>query len=280
MKKNSFSQEDMKAFEPSEKIALVATVNPEGLVHITLITSLMAKSPTEMMFGQFSRGLSKWFLQKNPNASFLILNMDKNIWRGKMRWIRKTTEGPEYELYNDMPIFRYNSYFGINSVHYLDLIETRGKESLPVSKIVPSALLTKLAKGGARTGIQETILNAFSQNLFNQLDTLKFISFVGEDGFPVIVPIIQCQAADSRRLIFSPMAYSDELKGLKEDTPVSIFALNMQMQSVLTRGIFNGFRRNRLIKTGSVDINWVYNSIPPIHAQIYPEVELKPVVNF
>jgi hypothetical protein len=52
------------------------------------------------------------------------------------------------------------------------------------------------------------------------------------------------------------------------------------MQSVLIRGRFSGYTRNRLIKTGIVDIDWVYNSMPPKHEQIYPETVLKPVVDF
>jgi hypothetical protein len=34
------------------------------------------------------------------------------------------------------------------------------------------------------------------------------------------------------------------------------------------------------MKLGTVDIEWVYNSMPPGHGQIYPPVALKPVVNF
>ncbi len=35
----------MKQFEPEAKVGLIATVNPEGLPHITLITALQAKTP-------------------------------------------------------------------------------------------------------------------------------------------------------------------------------------------------------------------------------------------
>ena len=51
-------------------------------------------------------------------------------------------EGPEYERYNEIPMFRYNTYFGINTVHYLDLIETSASRELPMPQIVLSAVLT------------------------------------------------------------------------------------------------------------------------------------------
>ena len=37
---NSFNEDEIKAFEPAEKIGLVACVNPDGLPHVSLITSI------------------------------------------------------------------------------------------------------------------------------------------------------------------------------------------------------------------------------------------------
>ena len=147
-------------------------------------------------------------------------------------------------------------------------------------KIVLAAILTKLAKGGMVTHQHDPILKPFAVNLFNQLDSLTFLSYLGDDGFPVIVPVIQCQAADSRRLSFSALAFHDELNRLETNSPVSVFCMNLKMQSVMVRGTFTGFRSSRFINIGNVDIDWVYNSMPPNHDQIYPAVELKPVVDF
>jgi len=278
--KQSFDTQDMKAFEPAEKVGLIATINPEGLVHITLITSIMAPDPHHLALGQFCVGLSKWHMQQNPYVGFLIMSLDRKMWRGKAKWTHKKIDGSEYEFFNELPMFRYNAYFGINTVHYLDLVETTPPQNLPMAKIIPAAILTKLAKGAAKINNNQQILKHFAEDLFNKLDSLKFISYIGDDGFPKIIPVIQCQAADSRRLVFSPFAYKDELSRIPAGTPVSVFCLTLNMQSVLVRGTFNGYNRNRLVKTGTVDIDWVYNSMPPKHEQIYPEVELKPVVNF
>jgi hypothetical protein len=278
--KNTFSQEDIKAFEPAEKIGLIALANPEGLPHITLITSIQATGPSRLTLGEFCKGSSKQYIQKNPNIAFLVMTLDKKMWRGKACWTHLKQEGPEYEKYNDIPMFRYNTYFGINTVHYLDLVENGAQENLPMSKIVPAAMVTKLVKGGAKTGINDRILKPFAESLFNQLDSLKFIAYIGNDGFPVIVPLIQCQAADSRRLAFSPLAYKNELRKIPVGKQVAVFGITMAMEDVLVRGTFLGFKKYRFMKTGIIDIEWVYNSMPPAHGQIYPEVELKPVLDF
>ncbi len=278
--KRVFNEQEMKAFEPAEKIGLVATVNPEGLPHISLITSIMASKPDQLILGQFCKGLSKEYMQRNPHVAFLIMTMDKRIWRGKAKWTHLKKEGPEYERYNETPMFRYNTYFGINTVHFLDLVEASDALDLPMPKVVLSAILTRVTKGFAATGVTDSILKPFAEDLFNQMDSLKFLAYVGTDGFPVIVPVIQCQAADSRRLAFHPMAFGNELKRISEGVPVAVFGLTMKMEDVLIRGVFRGFRRMIGPKIGTIDIEWVYNSMPPAHGQIYPEQPLQPVLEF
>ncbi|MCP4668171.1 MAG: hypothetical protein GY849_17615 [Deltaproteobacteria bacterium] len=279
-RKTAFSEEEIKAFEPAEKIGLVACTNPQGLPHISLITSMMAATPTQLTLGEFCQGLSKQYIQENPKIAFIIMTLDRKMWRGKAMWTHLKKEGPEYEKYNDIPMFRYNTYFGVNTVHYLDLIETSDGENLPMSAIVRGSILTKIAKAAAKKEDDGPILKPFAEELFNKLDSLKFIAYVGDAGFPVIIPVIQCQAADSRRLVFSLSAYKEELRSIPESAVVAVFGLTMGMEDVLIRGTFLGFDRYRLLRLGAVDIEWVYNSMPPCHGQIYPEIALRPVVNF
>ncbi|MBW1781965.1 MAG: hypothetical protein JRL30_14635 [Deltaproteobacteria bacterium] len=275
-----FTEQEMKAFEPAEKIGLVACTNPEGLPHISLITSIMAPDSGRLTLGQFCKGLSKQYIQEHPEVAFLIMTMDKKMWRGRARWTHLKNEGPEYERYNEIPMFRYNTYFGIHTVHYLDLIETSEKDDLPMFRIVLATLLTRLTKGTVTTGDETRILKPFAEDLFNQLDSLKFLAYVGPDGFPDVVPVIQCQAADSRRLAFSPMAFKEELLRIPRETTVAVFGLTLKMEDVLIRGTFRGFHRSMGVRVGTIDIEWVYNSMPPAHGQIYPEVALKPVVPY
>jgi hypothetical protein len=278
--KNNFTAVDMKTFEPAEKVGIIATVTEKGLPHMTLLTSVMAAKPDQLIVGEFCQGKSKEYMQRTAKIGFAILTLDKKLWRGKALWTHLKKEGPEYEIYNNQPMFRYNTYFGINTVHYFDLKETTVGSSLPLASVVKSALLTKMAKGSAAKGNSERVLSHFGEKLFNGLDSIKFLSFIGDDGFPVIIPAIQCQAADSSRLAFHPGAFGDELNMLNPGMTVAIFCLTMQMEDVLVRGIFNGYSRYRGVKLGTLDIDWVYNSMPPNHGRIYPPVPLERVVNF
>lgn len=275
--KNNFSESDIKAFEPSEKVGMIATVTPDGLPHMSLLTSIMAAKPDQLTMGEFCKGRSKEYIQRNPKIGFVILTLTKKLWRGKAVWTHLKKEGPEYEIYNNQPMYRYNTYFGINTVHYFDLKETTEGKALPLASVVTSALLTKIAKSAAARGKQGRVLSYFAEKIFNGLDSLKFVSFIGDDGFPVIIPVLQCQAAESSSLAFHPGAFGDELGKLKPGTKVAVFCMTMKMEDVLVRGVFNGYAKYRGITLGTLDIDWVYNSMPPNHGQIYPPLPLKAV---
>ncbi len=278
--KHEFDEEAIKTFMPAEKVGLLATKNFDGLPHISLITSMQANGPKELLVGEFVTGVSKQFIQKNHDAAFLIMTISRNMWRGKATWTHLAKEGREYEQMNLIPMFRYNTYFGINTVHYFNLLEVTEKEPLPMNKIIGAAVKTMLAKGSQKTGNKDHILVPFIETLFNGLMSLKFLAYIKQDGFPTIIPIIQCQAADSRRLAFASGVYDNELKEIPAGSKVAVFCMNFSFEDVLIRGTFNGFKKSLLGNIGTVDIDWVYNPMPPAIGQVYPELQIKTITEF
>jgi len=276
----AFDRASMDAFMPAEKIGLVASVDPGGLPHITLITSIRSSGPSTLTLGEFCKGASKSNIQKNPKTAFLIMTMDRKMWRGHALWTHLRREGPEYQAYNDLPMFRYNAYFGINTVHYLDLVDAAGPDPLPMGSIIAASLASLV---NARAAAPEKgddnarILSHFAEKLINTLGALKFLAYIRDDGFPEIIPVFQCRAAGSRRLVFSALAYRRELQKIAPGTTAAIFSVTMQMEDVLVRGRFSGVSTNIILPYAYVDIDWVYNSMPPAHGRIYPPSPLEPV---
>ena len=278
--KTAFTEADSRSFEPTGKVALVGTVNDQGQIHISLLSALQANSPNTMVLGQFSEGESKRHMQRNNRVGFLIMTLDKRFWTGRIQWTGLKKEGPEYEMFNKKPMFRYNTYFGINTVHYFNLLEYSGPEKLPMAKIVAGALLTKMTKNHARKAEGPEALTAFSRKLFNTLGSLSFGGYLDAEGYPVIFPLIQCQAADKGRLAFSINPFKDKILSLPEGSTLAVFGMNLSMENVLVRGRFGGVQNFGGIKLGVLDIDWVYNSMPPLHGQIYPEKPVNPVTGF
>lgn len=276
---HTFDEHAIEVTAPAEKIGLVATINASGLPHLTLLTSLRAADPRQLTVGEFCKGLSKQHMPQNPRVGFLIMTRDRTLWRGKAHWTHLRREGAEYAQYNNLPMFRYNAYFGINTVHYLDLQAMSGPEKLPMGAILRGVLRTRLAGRALARGAGEKILTPFAYRLLNRMDTLKFIAFIDDDGYPRIIPVIQCQAAAGSRLVFAMQPYGHELARIPQGSQVALFGLTMAMEDVLVRGCYRQDRR-LLTHLGVVEIDWVYNSMPPCHGQIYPPKSLTPVVDF
>jgi hypothetical protein len=276
----AFSPEDILSTQPAMKIGLLATVTPTGLPHVTLISSLMACAPQQMAFGQFTEGLSKQHILNNPKTGFLIMSLDKNLWRGKATFTHSTKEGLEYDYFNNVPMFRYNAYFGIHTVYYLDLLSHTGKEPLPMNRIIFASIQTLLARTLGRKLGKEEVLNSWTRLFLNKLDNLKFIVWVGADGYPAITPAIQAQCLDRQHILFSTSVYTDELKAIPTRADVAVFSMALTMEDVLLRGKYLGMNRLAGIKAGIVKVDWVYNPMPPVPGQIYPPVKLQAVEKY
>jgi len=276
----TFSEEDIQSTRPELKIGLLATVTPEGLPHVTLLSSLMACGPAQMCFGQFTEGLSKKHILTNPKAGFLIMSLDRNVWRGKASYTRFAKAGPEYDYYNNVPMFRYNAYFGVHTVYYLCLLGQSGKSPLPMNRIIFAAVQTMLARRLGRKPGTQSVLNTWTRAFLDKIDNLKFLCYVDADGYPVLIPAIQTQSLDNQHVVFSTSVYADELAALPAGIPLAVFSMALTMEDVLLRGNYLGIRRLSGVRVGLVQVDWVYNPMPPVPGQIYPPVQLKPVVAF
>ena len=124
------------------------------------------------------------------------------------------------------------------------------------------------------------VLNLWTQQLLNKLDNLKFLSYVGSDGYPVIIPTIQAMASGSEQVIYSTSAFRQDLLAIPAGAPVAVFGMSLQMEDVLMRGEYQGLRRFAGVQCGVVKVDWVYNPMPPRPQQIYPKVKVEPVVTF
>jgi hypothetical protein len=275
-----FSSQDIVDLMPAMKVGVLATVNPQGLPHLTLITTLMASSPEKVVWGQFMEGISKEHIKSNPKTVFFIMSLNKEFWRGKANYDHPAKDGKDYEFYNNTPLFRYNSYFGVNTVHYMDLVAHSGKQPLPMNQIVFAAVKTMIGRTLAGKRSNLVVMNPWTQAFFTKLDNLKYLSYIGTDGYPVIIPLIQAQALDAEHLAFSLGAFGDEIAEIPTGADIAVFGMALTMEDVLVRGKFLGVQRLAGLKCGVVKVNWVYNSMPPTPMQIYPEVALSPITEF
>lgn len=144
-----------------------------------------------------------------------------------------------------------------------------------MGQVVMAAIQTLCARMLSRTGGSKDVLNLWTRGLLNKLDNLKFLAYIGADGYPTIIPVIQAQAASAEQIIFSTGVYKQDLEAIPNNTAVALFGMSLDMEDVLVRGQFQGIRRIGGVRCGSVQANWVYSPMPPKPQQIYPQVALE-----
>jgi hypothetical protein len=275
--RTNFTESDSAAFAPSEKIGLVATLTEAGEPHLTLLSTLMASGPAELTIGEFSRGESKKNMAARPKVGFLVMSLDRRLWRGRAIWKRLAKDGPEYIVYNKQPMFRYNTYFGINTVHYLDLAGLEGPSPLPMADIVRGSLATMIKAKAAKPSGGVDVLPPFARSILDKFDSLNFLSYVDAEGFPRIIPAIQARSAGNSRIVFTPSAYREELSLIPEAARTAVFSMNLGMESFMARGRFTRVACPGLL---AVDLDYLYNSAPPCHGQVYPPLKLEAMTEF
>ncbi len=265
------ASEDIPVMSSDSKIGLVATIDEQGAPHISFLSSLQPLGTDHLTVGQFCEGLSKKHMVQRRKIGFLIFSPDMEIWRGRALYESSATSGPEYEIYNRKPMFRYNSYFGIGRVHYFKLVDISAREKLSKGQIIGGALKTRLILPLASSS-EQRVLNETSRAMFSQIDGLKFISYLDGEGFPCLIPVIQAANAGLDRVIFALTPYREELLKVPGGASVAVFFVNLLMESVLVKGIYNR-KQYAGLPYGYVDLERVYNSMPPQSRYIYPPLK-------
>ena len=264
--------------EDDNKIGLIAMMDDEGYPHAVFINTIMALDKNTLAWGQFIYGMSKRMLPERKNAAFLAVTQDMEVFRGKAVYNHEEKSGEIFERFNMKPLFRYNSYFGIEKAHLMDIEYAEKPAKLNMLEIVSGALASRLAVSGVKK--QGDAMNAKTHSLLAQLAGLKFIIYQQDDGFPWIIPCIQAAPAGNGRVVFSLRPYGKELVEIPDDARVAVYSTTMQLQSVLLKGAFRGIKKRGGVKSGVIDIHKVYNPMPPASGYIYPREPLKKVTEF
>jgi hypothetical protein len=265
------------AFEPDGKIGILSSIAPDGYPHMALISTIMAKTKTSIMWGQFTQGLSKQYLNDNKKTGFLVLDAGMNWWTGKALHTDAQRKGEDFVRYNDKPMYRYNSYCGIGIVHYEDIVDVSVGAKLPVLKIALGALKSSYIKTFIKKDRSVKKLPDFGVKLAKRVNSLEFISYVDTDGFPRVIPALQGVPVDNNKLVFSTALYPELLKQIPAGAKASVYITSLDLVGFLCQGRWLGIKKYGGADGAVFEIDKVYNPMVPVPRYVYPEQEFKVV---
>jgi len=268
---NKIDDSSIRMMDCDSKVGVLATEDESGYPHLSFISSIQALGDQALTFGQFSAGLSKRFIMDRPHVGFLVLSADKRYLSGNATYTHSANTGKEFDLYNNKPLFRYNSYMGFYRVFYLNLERISAINPLPMGAIVLGAILSRVKALFVRKS-ERKALPLVGQQLFSQLDSLKFLCYYDKKGKAQMFPVVQATSAGTDRIAFSSIPFGKQLRQIPDGAKVSILCLTLKMESVLVKGRYT---------KGLLEIERVYNSMPPKKEYVYPRSEtIEPIRSF
>jgi len=277
----TLSDEAVEFTQAEIMLKLISTIDERRWPHITLISSNHAISKDQIVWGSFVTGQSKKNVLKNPKQGifYMTANMPFKFLQVKADFLHAKKEGDELEYFNKLELMRYFTYVRVHTAYFNKVKAARPIRNLPLSGILVGIIKDLIGKRGAKTGLDEKRLNVLGYKLFSAPIAVRVISYIDpSDGYPVMIPCIQLQAADHNRLVFPPSVLKEDLAQIPPNSKVAVFGMNFDYANQLVKGTFTGFKKFRGIKFGVIEIEEIYNSCPPIIGKIYPEIETIPKV--
>ena len=267
------------------KLAIIATIDPRGWPHLTLITYNKARSKNQLVWAQFTEGLSKKYVHENPKQGIVFMNIDMpfKFVQVKADFSHTETEGEDLAYFNKLQLMRYMTYVNLVRAYYEDVVSATQVRPLPLGGIAKGIVKDLIGKGGLKTKLTEKRLNVIGFKIFKGPINPKFIGYIDpSDGYPVVIPCIQLQAVDNNRLVFPVgSALKEDLLQIPVDSKVAVYGATFDLANQHVNGTFTGFQKSRGIKFGVIEIEEIYNSCPPLPGVIYPEIQTRPkVTNF
>ena len=264
------------------KLAIIATIDPRGWPHLTLITYNKAKSKNQLVWGQFTEGLSKKYVRENPKQGMVFMNIDMpfKFVQVKADFSHIENEGEDLVYFNKLQLMRYMTYVNIVRAYYENVVSATQVRPLPIGGLAKGIVKDLIGKGGLKTKLPEKRLNVIGFKIFKGPINPKFISYIDpSDGYPIVIPCIELQAVDNNRLVFPVgSALKEDLMQIPVNSKVAVYGATFDLANQLVNGTFIGFQKSRGIKFGIIEIEEIYNSCPPLPGVIYPEIQTRPKV--
>ena len=280
MKKNNtkwlpkLEKESVEFTFPEIMAKLVSTIDPKGNPHITMIASNKAVDEKIVKWGQFTDGTSKENVIRNPKQGiiFMTAEMPFKFLQIKADYDYCSTEAEDAVDFNQTDLMRYNVYMRVYKTYFNKVKATSSVRDIKLVGIVKGIIANLFGKRKYKTGKREERLPEFGMKLFNGPIFPKFIAYIDPtDNYPIIIPCFQARAIENKTITFTFSQFKEDLNNIPVGAKVAVFVMDFELETLLAKGTYSGKQGSR----GVINIEQVYNSMPPQAGYIYPEIEYR-----
>ncbi len=256
-------------YEQGEVAKFLATASADGIPNVVLIVSQTPVDPGKVAFGEFMMVKTQVNLAENPRVASLALTprLEMAGYRGDLDgWVQS---GPYVDRINSIEFFRYNAYGGI---HNVAVVNVRELLSLPekVSFVKVAAEFVAMRTIG-RVGRSESVRGVDIpkpiRNKFDSIMSIKVLSWIGDDGYPDVVPVFGVRFRTPGELLFKVSGYNDRSRNITPGARVALNVLTLDLLTYQIKGKLVCFENHLGLEVGVVQVEEAYSCMPPLVAE-------------
>jgi len=256
-------------YEQGEVAKFLATASADGIPNVVLIVSQTPVDPGKVAFGEFMMVKTQANLAENPRVASLALTpkLEMAGYRGDLEgWVQS---GPYIDRINSIEFFRYNAYGGI---HNVAVVRVREILSLPekVSFVKVGAEFAAMRTVG-RVGRSERVRGVDIpkpiRDKFDSIMSIKVLSWIGDDGYPDVVPVFGVRFRTPGELLFKVSGYNERSRNVKPGARVALNVLTLDLLTYQVKGKLACFEKHLGLEVGVVQVDEAYSCMPPLVAE-------------
>ena len=259
-------QEALDIYNQEEIAKFLATVDGQGKVNVVLIISQLPGETGKLVFGEFMM----WKTKRNLNANGRVASMamTKNLQSVEVLADLEgfVDTGPYVEKVNSISMFRYNAYTGIRRVGILDITQVYPRKNISYFTVLKDFIAVKLAKTLVKAdGLEKSInIPRAVASKINSLLSICALAYVGEDGYPRILPVVSSAVLNKGYLVIKLAEANRELADIGLPIQVAVNVITMEPTSYQVKGSLERIESHLGSRLGLIRLDEVYSAMPPL----------------
>lgn len=236
----------------------LATRSLEGAPNVVPCVSITPADdqPDTVFFGNFLLRKSIQNLKQDARVGLLVITPDLRGWWLKADFLEFQRTGPYVERQMSSSLLRYNAYTGVRDAGVIRARSVEGSFAISKLQVARDYVLARLAARG-RGGDGGVTMPLAVRREFARMAAVKVLAWIGEDGYPSVIPALSLQPAGDKSLVC--WKGSAKLPSPPADALVAANILTFEAISYQAKG-----RWSAGAKIGAIQVQQVYAGGPPI----------------
>jgi hypothetical protein len=237
----------------------LASRNSQGTPNVVPVISTLPADdkPDTLFFGNFLLRKTIKNLEQDRRLGVLVITPQLHGWMLQADFEEFQRTGTYVNQQMSSALLRYNAYTGIRNAGVMHVRSMLGTFRIPKVLVLMDYLLARLARvGETAPGHDGATIPLPVRQEFKKMAAVKVLCWVGEDGYPIVVPALSLQPAGAQSLI---CWRGTRLPEPPQGAQVAANILTAEAVSYQVKGRWAGGAR-----TGTIETHEFYAGGPPI----------------